>query len=83
MFVACMDSKNLADVNEARLHLFKTLYEPKRQENPMDKIKSANPCKPVIVQKMKRTNYVANIWRKANLAEHVPRPPNGYGWDIV
>ena len=54
----------------------------------MDKIKSADscclpPCKPVLVQKLKRTNYVANIWRNANLAEPAPRPPNGYGWDIA
>ena len=83
-----VDSKNVADVNEARLHLFKTLYAPKRPENPMHKIKSADPCclqpcKLVFVQKLKRTNYVANIWRNANLAEPAPRPLNGYGWDIV
>ena len=88
-YVCCMYGlKNLADVNEARLHLFKTLYAPKRPENPMDKIKSADPCclppcKPVLVQKLKRTNYVANILRNANLAEPAPRPPNGYGWDIA
>ena len=35
------------------------------------------------MQKRKRTNYVANIWRNANLAEPAPRPLNGYGWDIV
>ena len=88
-YVCCMYGlKNLADVNEARLHLFKTLYAPKRPENPMDKIKSADPCclppcKPVLVQKLNCTNYVANIWRNANPAEPAPRPPNGYGWDIV
>ena len=88
-YVSCMYGlKNLADVNEARLHLFKTLYAPKRPENPMDKIKSADPCclppcKPVLMQKLNRTNYVANIWRNANLAEPAPRSTNGYGWDIV
>ena len=67
-YICCMYGlKNLADVNEARLHLFKTLYAPKRPEHPMDKIKSADPCclppcKPVLVQKLKCTNYVANIW---------------------
>ena len=80
--------KNLADVNEARLHLFKTLYAPKRPENPMEKIQSAYSCclpsgKPVLVQKLKGTNYVAYIWQNANLPEPAPRPPNGYGWDIV
>ena len=64
-YVCCMYGlKNLADVNEACLHLFRTLYAPKRPENPMDKIKSADscclpPCKPVLVQKLKGTNYVA------------------------
>ena len=64
-YVCCMYGlKNLADVNEACLHLFRTSYAPKRPENPMDKIASADPCclppcKPVLVQILKRTNYVA------------------------
>lgn len=87
-YVCCMYGlKNIADVNEARLHIFKTMYAPKRQDHPMDKIKSADPCclppcKPVLVQKLKRTNYVANIWRNSNLAQPAPRPPKGHGWAI-
>ena len=61
---------NETNVNNARFIIFKTLYSPQKVESPMNKIKSSDPaclppCKDVLQQKIRRTNYVAHVWRNA------------------
>ena len=34
------------------------------------------------MQKLKRTNYVAFIWRNARLAQAVSFGPGGHGWEV-
>ena len=36
--------RNFNDVNEARLHLFRKMYAPKKDSDPLHKIKSSDPC---------------------------------------
>ena len=35
---------NLCSVNDARLHLFRKLYAPKKESDPLKKIKASDPC---------------------------------------
>jgi len=36
--------RNVTDVNEARYHLFRQLYAPTKPDQPLEKIKSSDPC---------------------------------------
>ena len=80
--------RNVTDVNEARYHLFRKLYAPTKPDQPLEKIKSSDPCclppcKTVLEQKLRRTNYVARIWRNARLAQPVEFGPDVHGWRVV
>jgi len=80
--------RNVTDVNEARYHLFRKLYAPTKPDQPLEKIKSSDPCclppcKTVLEQKFRRTTYVARIWRNARLAQPVELGPDGHGWRVV
>ena len=61
-FVCAMyGSSNIDEVNIARFHIFSKLYAPKDPHQPLDKIKSSDPCcippcRPVILEKVKRSN---------------------------
>lgn len=77
----------LNNVNDARYALFQQKYAPKKQNDPLDKIKGINPCSmppchSVLMNHIRRTNYVATVWKKAT----VPRPcewkPEDHGWDL-
>lgn len=79
--------KNERDVNEARTYLFKKLYGPGDSDKPLEKLKSADPCclppcKDVLVQKIKRTNYVAHMWMNAQHSDPVKFCPDGNGWRV-
>lgn len=79
--------RNLSYVNEARLHFFRKLYAPKQQTDPLEKIKSSDPCclppcQKALQQKLLRTNYVAYIWKNAREANPVEFGPVGHGWKI-
>ena len=61
--------RNFNSVNEARLHLFRKTYAPKKYSDPLLKIKSTDPCclppcHKVLHQKLLRTNYVSFLWKK-------------------
>lgn len=76
------------DVNITRFRLFKKLYAPKNLHCPLGKIKSTDPCclplcKDVLQQKVKRTNYVAQIWRNARAANPITYSPDGHVWKIT
>jgi len=71
-----------------KLVLFRKLYAPTKPDQPLEKIKSSHPCclspcKTVLEQKLRRTNYVARIWRNARLAQPVEFGPDGHGWRVV
>jgi len=79
--------RNLTSVNEARLHLFRKSYAPKKEKDPLDKINAADPCclppyQIVLQQKLLRTNFVAYVWTNARDAQPVAFGPDGHGWKV-
>ena len=68
--------KKLASVAEAHLEMFLKKYKPKIGKNLISCAKkmdgsSLPPCSPVILQKLRRTNYVCSVWLNA----HNSSPP--------
>ena len=68
--------KKLSSIAEARLEMFLKQYKPKIGKNPISCAKmmdgsSLPPCSPVILQKLRRTNYVCSVWLNA----HEASPP--------
>ena len=88
-FVCAMyGSSNIDEVNIARFHIFSKLYAPKDPHQPLDKIKSSDPCcvppcRPVLLEKVKRSNYVANLWKHAAMPRPTDIEPAGHGWKLV
>ena len=79
--------KNERDVNEVRTRLFKKVYGPGNLNKPLEKIKSADPCclppcKDALMQKIKRSNYVAHMWKNAQHSDPVTFSPEGNGWRV-
>ena len=76
----------LSFVNEARYKIFMQKYKPNDKEFPLEKIKGMDagmlpPCKDVLLQKMKRCNFVAYIWKHAHLKdplENIQPTDHGY-----
>ncbi len=78
---------NITNLDEVRLHLFRKLFAPKEKTDPLKKIKAADPCclppcKRVLEQKLRRTNFVAFVWKNARKANPVEFGPDGHGWEI-
>lgn len=74
-------------VNEARLYLFRKLYAPKKNTNPLDKIKTSDPCclppcQIVLKQKLLRTNYITCMWKNARKEKPTEFLPIGHGWKM-
>ena len=77
--------KNFDSVNDARLELFMKRHEPKETEFPISHVKKMDgstlpPCSKVIIEKVKRTNYICSIWKNATHAHPPPYVPDNSGW---
>ncbi len=75
------------DVNNARLVSFKQTTSPNKTERPLEKIKRSEPsmlppCKSVLLQKVKRTNINAWMWKHADTAVILPCTPLDNGWTM-
>ena len=75
----------ILSVNKARYELFQQHYAPKRRSKPLAKIKGADssqlpPCYSVLVQKVRRANLVAGIWKHAILPDPCAVDPLESGW---
>ena len=87
-FVCCLYGlKDVSHVNDGRLYLFKKLYAPEKQDDLLGKLNLSDPCcllpcRAVLEEKIKRTNYVAFVWKHARKAEPVHFWPVGYGWRV-
>ena len=85
-FVCAMyGSSNIDDVNIARFHIFSKLCAPKDPHQPLNKIKlfvpcCIPPCRPVLLEKVKRSNYVDNLWKHAAMPRPTEIEPAGHGW---
>ena len=65
-----------SSVDEARLDMFMKKCQPKKNENIIPSIKKMDgssliPCRRVVLQKLKRTNFICSIWLNA----FSPHPP--------
>jgi len=71
-FVSTLYGKpSMSNVDETPLALFRQWNSPSTRGNPLHKLKRSDPallppCKTELVQKIKRTNYVASVWRNAD-----------------
>ena len=77
--------KKLDSVNDCRYQIFKNNFEPKKESEPMEKIKGMNacmlpPCFRTLTQTVSRANYVASMIKGANNPIPTPLDPNGNGF---
>ena len=85
-FVCALYGKpKMTNVDDVRYSMFQQFYAPKRHGDPLEKIKGINPssmppCHAVLINKIKRVNYVATIWKNAALPEPCVVQPEGNGW---
>ncbi|MCG7875152.1 MAG: hypothetical protein N0C90_02335 [Candidatus Thiodiazotropha endolucinida] len=76
---------NHTKVDDARYAVFRDKYAPKDDEHPLAKIKGADasllpPSKPVLHQKILRTNFVAYVWKNADKSVPQELNPTECGW---
>ena len=68
--------------------MFLSKYKPKNSDAALVKQTKAvdstslPPCFKVLIKKIKRTCFVAKIWRNATLALHDFDSPTSSGWDL-
>ena len=66
-FVCCLYGlQDVSHVDDGRLYLFKKLYAPEKQDDLLGKLNLSDPCcllpcRAVLEEKIKRTNYVAYL----------------------
>ena len=75
----------LESINTARLVLSEQTYAPKSKKIPLAMIKGVNPsslppCSNVLHNQLKRTNYIASMWKRAHLQKPCTAEPEGNGW---
>ena len=66
------------NINEVRFDLF---YQKYQNQNKMVDMSTLPPCKWVLFLHVKRANYIASIWKKANVAKSVLPPITDHGWN--
>lgn len=76
---------DLSDINTVRHLMFQAKCAPKDNQDPLNKIKALNPsamppCSRVLVNKVKRANFVAAMWKKACTRCPILYSPVGNGW---
>jgi hypothetical protein len=77
----------LRQVNDARLAKFQLKYAPKKTDQPLKKIKGADPSsmppyQKVLFYKILRTNYVAALWKNATQPTPTASNPLENGWQL-
>ena len=88
-FVCSMYGRaKITNVNEARLALFQQNYAPQSAHEPLEKIKGSNPscippCRKVLVEKVRRANLVASIWKNATRPNPSNIKPEENGWLLI
>ena len=85
-YIALMyGKKKVASLNEARLEIFLEKYKHSGNEGRLGAVKkldgsSLPPCHAVLLQKLRRTCLVANMWMSSSTPHPVPLNPTDYGW---
>ncbi len=78
---------NMESVNYARVTLFHSHYAPKNKEEPLDKFICSDPsnfppCHAVLLQKIKRSKLVANMWKNADKINPCQWKPEENRWKL-
>lgn len=79
-------SPRLSNVNDVRLAQFEQKYSPRdASHQPLDKIRGISPhnmppCHSVLVNKVRRANYVAYTWKNASQKNPCDLKPEDHGW---
>ena len=86
-FTCCIYSMpKLSSVNDVRMAVFERKYAPsKTASQPLNKIKGTNPsdmppCLSSMVNKVKRTNFIAYMWKNASVSNPSDLDPKDHGW---
>ena len=86
-FTCCLYSMpKLSKVNEVRMAVFEKKFAPSKQgTDPLSKIKGMNPsdmppCWLTLVNKVKRVNCVAYLWKNAPTRNPSDLDPVEHGW---
>ncbi len=73
--------------NEARYKIFLKKYAPKKNEEPLEKLKGLNPnsmppCKSVLINKLKGVEFVVRLWKRAMQPVPCSQQPTDHGWYV-
>ena len=86
-FTCCMYSMpKLSRVNDVRMAVFERKYAPsKATTQPLSKMKGVNPsdmppCHSSLVNKVRRANYIAYLWKNASTRNPSDLDPEEHGW---
>ena len=85
-FVCKMYGKTKCEsVDDARLDTFFKRYKPKKNDSPISCVRKMDgsflpPCSHIVLEKLKRTNYVCSIWLNAFGAHPPDFNPENCGW---
>ena len=88
-FVCKMYGKpKLDNVNGLRYEIFKQKYKPGTKKGILENIKGCDggsipPCLPELLQKIKRTNYIANMWKNADRSIPTTMTIENNGWSLT
>ena len=77
----------LHKVDDARYAAFQQKFSPTKHSDPFDKIKGINPssvppCHSVLLNKIRRTNYMATLWKKAGVHKPCVLKSENHGWTL-
>ena len=76
---------NIHSVDDVTVRMFEQKYAPNNENDPLMSISGMNPslmppCHRVLLQKIKRANFVDKLWKSANQAVPIQSSPVGSGW---
>ena len=80
--------KKFESINEVRAQIFMDKYKPKRDGDKISCAKKLEgsmmpPCQRVLLNKVKRTKFIANIWMSSTEASPPNTSPLAFGWKLV
>ena len=76
------------NISAVRFAIFRDKYAPTNTASPLDKLRGAHssvlpPSHPVLVKKVRRTNYVSYMWKKATDQYLPDLNPTDHGWEMT
>lgn len=82
--------KTKSDINKGRYELFEKSYKCKNDNEQILKKKivgydpsSLPPTKEELLQQIKRTQYICDIWCNAHMQCPTDKQPENYGWTLI